>query len=58
EQIVSALLKQKIAVSSAQPFACSDHVPHALRLALGSVEPEALEGALQVVSKVIRDHTF
>lgn len=58
EQIVSALLKQKIAVSSAQPFACGDHVPHALRLALGSVEPEALEGALQVVSKVIRDHTF
>jgi len=58
EQVLRDLLQEKISVSSAKPFATTDHVPHALRLALGSVEHEALRLALNTVRRVIRNHTF
>lgn len=58
EQIVSDLLQESIAVSNAVPYATSKHVPHALRLALGSVAPATLRSALQTVGKVIRHYTY
>lgn len=58
EQIVAALLQENIAVSSAEPFACSKHVPHALRLALGSVPHDVLAVALSTVKRVIANHTY
>ena len=53
EQVVTALLREQISVSTAQPFAISTHVPHAIRLALASVEMEALRGALAKVKWVV-----
>ena len=53
EQVVTALLREQISVSTAQPFAVSTHVPHAIRLALGSVDMGALRGALAKVKWVV-----
>jgi DNA-binding transcriptional MocR family regulator len=53
DQIAMALMRENISVSTAEPFAISAHVPHALRLALGSVEVEALRGALERVKWVV-----
>ncbi|SEG70376.1 aminotransferase-like domain-containing protein [Marinobacterium lutimaris] len=55
DQVCAKLLEAGISVSSAEPFATTEHVPHALRLALGSVKKEQLEGALLKVKEVIED---
>lgn len=55
EQVVMMLLRANISVSSAEPFATSEHVPDAIRLALGSVPLDVLETALQKVAKVVYD---
>lgn len=46
DQIVAALMREQVAVSTAQPFATTTHVPRALRLALGSVDLATLRTAL------------
>lgn len=46
DQITMALARENISVSTAEPFAVSAHVPHALRVALGSVDREVLREAL------------
>ncbi|MDB6143317.1 MAG: GntR family transcriptional regulator [Pseudomonas sp.] len=53
DQIAMALMRENISVSTAEPFATSAHVPHALRLALGSVEMGALRQALEKVKWVV-----
>jgi DNA-binding transcriptional MocR family regulator len=53
DQIAMALMREHISVSTAEPFATASPVPHAIRLALGSVEMDALRGALQTVRRVI-----
>ncbi|MHC8382067.1 aminotransferase-like domain-containing protein [Pseudomonas sp. LB3P14] len=53
DQIAGALMREKVAVSTAEPFATSAHVPHAIRLALGSAEMGALREALEKVKWVI-----
>jgi DNA-binding transcriptional MocR family regulator len=53
DQVAVALLSENIAVSTAEPFAISTPVPHAIRLALGSLEPGALVEALHKVRQVI-----
>ncbi|MDI3275634.1 aminotransferase-like domain-containing protein [Pseudomonas sp. MDT1-16] len=53
DQIAAALMREKVAVSTAEPFATSAHVPHAIRLALGSAEMGALREALEKVKWVI-----
>lgn len=58
DQIVMALLQSDISVSSAEPFATSTHVPHAIRLALGSVDLITLADALKKVRQVIFDYSF
>lgn len=50
DQITKALMEESIAVSTAEPFATSAHVPHAIRLALGSVDIDTLGQALARVS--------
>jgi len=47
------LMHQQVAVSTAEPFATSVHVPHAIRLALGSVDMDALRAALIKVKRVV-----
>lgn len=58
DQIVMALLRENISVSTAEPFATTDHVPHALRLALGSVALDTLHGALEKVRQVIDAYAY
>lgn len=55
DKVAMALMSQRISVSTAEPFATTGQVPHALRLALGSVELDALRDALERVKRVIDD---
>ena len=55
DQVVMELLRANIAVSSAEPFATTEHVPQAIRLALASVSLSLLEAALSKVAQVIYD---
>ncbi|KAA0944774.1 MULTISPECIES: PLP-dependent aminotransferase family protein [unclassified Pseudomonas] len=54
DQIAMALMRENISVSTAEPFAISAHVPHALRLALGSVGMAALREALVKVRRLVQ----
>jgi DNA-binding transcriptional MocR family regulator len=53
DQVAMALLQQGVAASTAEPFCTSAHVPHALRLALGSLGLEELGQALRTVRRVL-----
>ena len=53
DQIAMELMREQVAVSIAEPFAISVHVPHAIRLALGSVEMDMLRQALVKVKRVV-----
>lgn len=57
DRIAAALLTERISLSTAEPFATSAHVPHALRLALGSLPLPTLRQALEAVKRVIQLHT-
>jgi DNA-binding transcriptional MocR family regulator len=57
DRVAMALMRERISVSTAEPFATSAPVPHAIRLALGSVELGTLRGALAKVKRVIDDRT-
>ncbi|KAG1245685.1 hypothetical protein G6F65_021100 [Rhizopus arrhizus] len=52
-----ALMRERISVSTAHPFAVTPHVPHAIRLALGSVGMDELRRALCAVARVVADQT-
>ena len=43
DQIAMSLQRQQVAVTTAEPFATTSQVPHAIRLALGSVDMAVLE---------------
>ncbi|WGK61604.1 PLP-dependent aminotransferase family protein [Halopseudomonas sp. SMJS2] len=58
DQVAMALLRSNISVSTAEPFAVSEHVPHAIRLALGSVGLDVLQVALKEVQRVIADLSY
>jgi DNA-binding transcriptional MocR family regulator len=53
DQVAAALMREHVAVSTAEPFTISAHVPHAIRLALGSAEMGPLREALEKVKWVI-----
>lgn len=53
---VRDLLEQRISVSTAEPFALTAQVPHALRIALGSADLATLRRALAAVGSVVEDH--
>lgn len=57
DRVAMALERERVSVSTAEPFATSAHVPHAIRLALGSVAPDALRQALTKVRQAIENHT-
>jgi DNA-binding transcriptional MocR family regulator len=58
DAIAMALSRERISVSTAQPFSVSANVPHAIRLALGSVSLTTLERSLETVAQVIADQTY
>ncbi|EOL8944547.1 PLP-dependent aminotransferase family protein [Cronobacter dublinensis] len=49
EQVVQKLLQKKISISTAAPFSTSPHIPHAIRLALGSLHLDTLRQALETI---------
>lgn len=56
DQVAAALEREQVSVSTAQPFATSVHVPHAIRLALGSVDMASLREGLAKVKWVVQAH--
>ena len=58
DRVAKALLRDRIAVSTAEPFATSAQVPHAIRLALGSVALDTLRDALEKVRRAIDAQAF
>lgn len=58
DRVASELLAQHVSVSTAGPFATSAHVPHAIRLALGSVDFETLRLALTKVRRIVEKYTY
>lgn len=55
DRVAATLAGQGIAVSTAEPFATTTHVPQALRLALGSTTHDRLRDALGVVRRVVEE---
>jgi hypothetical protein len=53
-----ALMRERISVTTALPFSTSAHVPHAIRLAIGSVEPTTLRRSLETVVRVVAGQTY
>lgn len=53
ESVVRSLLEKNISTSTAEPFTASQNVPHAIRLALGSVSEDLLYQALNTVRETI-----
>jgi DNA-binding transcriptional MocR family regulator len=58
DTIAMALMHEGISVSTALPFSTSAHMPHAIRLALGSVDLVTLKRSLETVARVIADQTY
>jgi DNA-binding transcriptional MocR family regulator len=58
DQVTVALLRANVAVSTAESFVASGPVPHAIRLALGSVDLPMLEVALKEVRRVIEQYAW
>ncbi|ACC74646.1 PLP-dependent aminotransferase family protein [Paraburkholderia phymatum] len=58
DQVAAALMREHISVSTAEPYATSHHVPHAVRLALGSVELDVLRASLKKVRQVIGNYAY
>jgi len=53
DQVVASLAREQVSVSGAEPFAVTARVPHAIRLALGSVDLQTLKRALRSVKQAI-----
>ncbi|WDH55555.1 PLP-dependent aminotransferase family protein [Pseudomonas chlororaphis] len=58
DQVAMALLRENVSVSTAAPFVSAAPVPHAIRLALGSVDMDQLRVALERVRKVIAQYAY
>jgi len=56
--VAVALRRANISVSTAEPFATTKNPPHAIRLALGSVDTDVLAESLDTVKRVIESHTY
>lgn len=53
DAVALTLHRQGVVVSTAAPFTVGQRIPHALRIALGSVDPDTLRRALGTVRSVI-----
>lgn len=53
DTVVADLARNGVMVTSAEPFATTEHVPHALRVAMGSIGMAALEQALEMLREVV-----
>jgi DNA-binding transcriptional MocR family regulator len=53
DRVAVALMRENVSVSTAEPFATTKQPPHAIRLALGSVNMDVLAESLHTVKRVI-----
>lgn len=53
DRVVNALLKENISLTTAEPFSTSIHTPHALRMAIGSVDIDTLKSAARKIRETI-----
>ncbi|WP_055601996.1 PLP-dependent aminotransferase family protein [Streptomyces aureus] len=53
DRLTATLARQHISVSTAEPYTTSTHTPQALRLALGSTDPDRLRSTLRTVRQVV-----
>ncbi|NRF69214.1 PLP-dependent aminotransferase family protein [Aquincola sp. S2] len=53
DRIAAALEADGVLLTTAEPFAATTHVPQAVRVALGSVAPEALARALEIIRAAV-----
>jgi DNA-binding transcriptional MocR family regulator len=58
DQVAMELLANKVAVSTAEPFATSSVVPHGIRLALGSLDLLTLQVGLREVSRTVGRYVY
>jgi DNA-binding transcriptional MocR family regulator len=57
DRVAATLLDEGVSVATAEPFATTSHVPHAIRLALGSVGVDTMRAALGTVGDVVAAYT-
>lgn len=58
DAVSKALMREQILVSPAHPYATSKHIPHAIRLALGSVDGGTLRQSLQTVAQAVASFAY
>jgi DNA-binding transcriptional MocR family regulator len=58
DRIAASLMRERISISTAEPFATSAHVPQAIRLALGSTNLDTLRETLRKVRQVVEEDTY
>ncbi|MFC8520618.1 PLP-dependent aminotransferase family protein [Streptomyces sp. NPDC057257] len=58
DRLTAALARQHISVSTAEPFTTTKHTPQALRLALGSTDPDSLRSTLRTVRRVAVEDAY
>ncbi|MEQ4921933.1 PLP-dependent aminotransferase family protein [Proteus hauseri] len=56
DQITAALHRLQISVATAEPYATTPHIPHAIRIALASIDLNLLHDALTKIRDVIEYH--
>ncbi|MFE6667500.1 PLP-dependent aminotransferase family protein [Streptomyces sp. NPDC057697] len=58
DRLTASLARQHISVSTAEPFTTSVHTPQAIRLALGSTDPDSLRSTLRTVRRVAIEDAY
>ncbi|MFI7007820.1 PLP-dependent aminotransferase family protein [Streptomyces sp. NPDC050145] len=58
DRLTATLARRGISVSTAEPFTTTAHTPQALRLALGSTDPDSLRSTLRTVREVAIEDAF
>lgn len=58
DRMAAALFDEGISVSTAEPYATSKQVPHAMRLALGSVSLDRLQASLRTVKRLVDEQAY
>ncbi|MFJ6013764.1 PLP-dependent aminotransferase family protein [Streptomyces sp. NPDC092952] len=58
DRLTAALARRHISVSTAEPFTTTTHTPQAIRLALGSTDPDSLRSTLRTVRRMAVEDAF
>jgi len=58
DRLAATLAQERVSVSTAEPFSVAAPTPQALRLALGSTDPESLRSTLRTVRRVVLEEAY